>query len=98
MLLSSAYPLFGECSRRVVSIMQAFTAPVEPYPIDELFFEMLVLTPEVLQSHSRDLRQQVQRCMGIPVSIGVASSRTLTLSVDVGSRLVDLAHQQWAPR
>lgn len=76
-LLSSAYPLFGECSRRVVATMQAFTGPVEQYSIDEQFIDMSGLSLEALQAHSAELRQQVQRCTGIPVSIGVAASRTL---------------------
>lgn len=76
-LLSSAYPLFGECARRVVATMRAFSGPVEPYSIDEQFVDFSGLSLEAMQAHSLELRQQVQRCTGIPVSIGVAPSRTL---------------------
>ncbi|SFI13663.1 Y-family DNA polymerase [Modicisalibacter xianhensis] len=76
-LLSSAYALFGEMSRRVVATMQAHTGPVQVYSIDEQFIDLSGLSTEALQGHAAELRQEVQRSTGIPVSIGVAPSRTL---------------------
>lgn len=81
-LLSSAYALFGEMSRRVVATMRATTGPVEPYSIDEQFIDLAGLSLEALQAHAEELRQVVQLSTGIPVSIGVAPSRTLALSVE----------------
>jgi len=76
-LLSSAYALFGEMSRRVVATMRATTGQVEPYSIDEQFIDLAGLSLEALQAHAEELRRIVQLSTGIPVSIGVAPSRTL---------------------
>ncbi len=76
-LLSSAYALFGEMSRRVVSTMQAHTGPISVYSIDEQFIDLSGLSIDELQDHVAELRLVVQRSTGIPVSIGVAPSRTL---------------------
>jgi|TARA_B100000929_G_scaffold196298_1_gene155717 DNA polymerase V len=76
-LLSSAYALFGEMSRRVVATVRASTGRVQVYSCDELFADASGLSCEALQAHAEQLRHTVQRNTGLPVSIGVAASRTL---------------------
>lgn len=63
-----------------MATMRASTGWVDEYSIDEQFVDLSGLTLEALQAHAEELRYIVQRSTGIPVSIGVAPSRTLALS------------------
>ncbi|RKS87558.1 DNA polymerase V [Orbus hercynius] len=74
-LLSSNYELYGDMSKRVFDTVRDDTVDVEPYSIDEAFI-ILDGLPDVI-SHCQSLRARVIRHTGIPVSIGIASTRTL---------------------
>lgn len=60
-------------SRRMLSVVKATSPLVEYYSIDEMFFS--VANPQVEQA--RDLQAGVLQRIGIPVSIGIAPTRTL---------------------
>ena len=75
-LLSSNYELYGDMSRRVFDTVRAYTADVEPYSIDEAFIQLAGFTD--ITSHCKIIRAKVKRNTGIPVSIGIASTRTLS--------------------
>lgn len=77
-LLSSNYELYGDMSSRVQSVLEEFAPQVEPYSIDEMFVRFEGFEPTALAEHCRKLRQQVRQYTGIPVSIGVAPTRTLS--------------------
>ena len=70
---SSNYTLYGDLSRRVMQTMEQFTPDVEVYSIDEAF---LGLSGDV-EAIAGQLRQTVQQWTGIPVSVGVATTKTL---------------------
>lgn len=74
-VFSSNYALYGDLSGRVMSIL-ADTAPrVEVYSIDEAFLDLTgVADPLAL---CRELRERVGKHTGIPVSIGLARTKTL---------------------
>ncbi|MFY0989942.1 Y-family DNA polymerase [Halomonas sp. C05BenzN] len=76
-LLSSNYELYGDMSARVHQVLEEFSAGVEPYSIDEMFVRFDGFSPERLLEHCRDLRHKVRQFTGIPVSVGVAPTRTL---------------------
>ncbi len=74
-VFSSNYPLYGDLSQRVMNILARFTPEVEVYSIDEAFlFLDGVPTPDLVAA---DLVQKVKRWIGIPISIGVAPTKTL---------------------
>jgi len=73
-VFSSNYPLYGDLSRRVVATLEAFTPEVEVYSIDEAFLNLVGLDAE---STSWNIRKTVNQWTGIPVSIGVATTKTL---------------------
>ena len=73
-VLSSNYALYGDLSNRVMQTLQTFTPDVEVYSIDEAF---LGLTGTVSKNSMALLRATVYRWTGIPVSIGVATTKTL---------------------
>lgn len=74
-LLSSNYELYGDMSKRVFDTVRAHTSDVEPYSIDEAFIALDGFSD--ITSHCQRVREIVKRDTGIPVSIGIASTRTL---------------------
>lgn len=72
---SSNYTLYGDLSSRVVSVLREFTPELEVYSIDEAFlcFEGF----RHLEDHARNLRATVLQWTGIPVSVGIAPTKTL---------------------
>lgn len=78
-VLSSNYTLYGNFSSRVMSTLAEFTPDLEVYSIDEAFlsFTGIVAAADRL-SYARDIRQTVKQYTGIPVSVGVATSKTLS--------------------
>lgn len=76
-LLSSNYPLYGDMSRRVNALYRDNSAGVIEYSIDESFLDFDGFTRIQLEDHVQVLRQLVGRGTGIPISIGVSSSKVL---------------------
>lgn len=74
-LLSSNYELYGDMSRRVFSTLRDHTADLEIYSIDEAFIHLTGFGNVV--EYCKRLRYIVKRDTGIPVSIGLATTRTL---------------------
>ena len=74
---SSNYSLYGDLSHRVMSLL-ADTAPkIEIYSIDEAFMLMEGIDEARLDAICRALVCRIRRWVGIPVSIGIAGTKTL---------------------
>lgn len=73
-VISSNYALYGDMSARVMSVITAAAPEIEIYSIDEAFIDIDV--PHPVQ-FGRELRNQVYRWTGIPVSVGIARTKTL---------------------
>jgi DNA polymerase V len=73
---SSNYTLYGDMSARVMSVMSHFTPALEIYSIDEAFLGLQGFGPR-LESHAQALRAAVLQWTGIPVSVGIAPTKTL---------------------
>ena len=76
-VLSSNYALYGDISQRVMSILRQFEAEVECYSIDEAFLKLPESVPGGLEQYSQQIRTIVKQHTGIPVSIGIACTKTL---------------------
>lgn len=74
---SSNYALYGDLSRRVMSIVRDAAGSIEIYSIDEAFMHLEGMEAAQMTGLCRDLVQRIRRWTGIPVSIGIASSKTL---------------------
>ena len=74
-LLSSNYALYGDMSARVMTVLGQFSPRLEVYSIDEAFLDMSGMTDPVAYAHH--VRQTVQHWTGIPLSIGLAPTKTL---------------------
>ena len=74
---SSNFSLYGDLSERVMSIIRQHTSRFEQYSIDECFFNLDHVPAEQQKKYCEDLVRMIHRGIGIPVSIGIASSKTL---------------------
>jgi DNA polymerase V len=72
---SSNYALYGDMSHRVMTLLSEFVPEVDVYSIDEAFLRLP--TGERGAELAREIRRAVGRGTGIPVSIGIGSTRTL---------------------
>ena len=73
---SSNYTLYGDLSSRVMRVLSTFTPNLEIYSIDEAFLGLAGFENR-LESHARELRATVLQWTGIPVSVGIAPTKTL---------------------
>lgn len=76
-VFSSNYALYGDISARVMDQLTFFTPDVEVYSIDEAFLGLDGFAPAMLPDHMRHLRRSIRQWTGIPVSVGVAPTKTL---------------------
>jgi DNA polymerase V len=74
---SSNYTLYGDLSARVMSILSTFAPRQEVYSIDECFLDLDGLDPRSLMAYGQKMRQTIMRNVGIPVCVGIASTKTL---------------------
>jgi len=73
---SSNYTLYGDLSARVMQILAGFTPDLEIYSIDEAFLGFAGFEDRLVP-HARELRRTVLQWTGIPVSVGIAPTKTL---------------------
>ena len=73
---SSNYELYGSLSRRMMSIMSGFLPGQEVYSIDECFMHS-PWDSERTRRIAAVMRRAVLQGVGIPVSIGIAPTKTL---------------------
>ena len=76
-VFSSNFPLYGDMSSRVMSIISKFTPNIEIYSIDEAFLKFGGFENYDLQSYCEEIKKTVLKWTGIPVSIGVAPTKAL---------------------
>lgn len=74
-VFSSNYTLYGDMSARVMSILSSLAPEIEVYSIDEAFVNLDGITD--YQSLGRIIVNKVYKDTGIPVSLGIAPTRTL---------------------
>lgn len=73
-VLSSNYALYGDMSARVMETIRSMADHLEVYSIDEAF---VTLEPWQRAEFARELRSRIRQWTGIPVSIGIAPTKTL---------------------
>ena len=76
-VFSSNYPLYGDMSSRVMSILEQHTPNLEIYSIDEAFLQFKGFDLFDLEAEGHHMRRQIRRWTGIPVSIGMGPSKSL---------------------
>ena len=73
-VFSSNYTLYGDISHRVVQVLGQFSPDLENYSIDESF---LLLPPGEPLQQGDEIKRRVKQWTGIPVSVGIAPTKTL---------------------
>ena len=76
-IFSSNFPLYGDMSSRVMSILSKFTPNIEIYSIDEAFLKFEGFENYDLESYCQKIKNMVFKWTGIPISIGVAPTKAL---------------------
>ena len=77
-IFSSNYSLYGDISRRVMKTLKQFSPQMEIYSIDEAFLNLSSIRDENLFEHGNKIRKTVLKWTGIPTSIGIATTKTLS--------------------
>ncbi len=84
---SANFELYGDMSRRITEILTTVTPRIEVYSVDESFLDLSVLPIRDYQAWAQNLRRAIQQWTGIPVSIGIAPTKTLAkLAADRGKK------------
>jgi DNA polymerase V len=76
-VFSSNYALYGDISQRVMRTLALFAPEIEIYSIDEAFLHLEGISEEQLPPFTKQLREKVVQWTGMPISIGVAPTKTL---------------------
>jgi DNA polymerase V len=74
---SSNYTLYGDMSHRVMTLLEMFVPEMEIYSIDEAFLFFDGLAESSISSIGKRIIQTITRDTGIPVSLGIAPTKTL---------------------
>lgn len=74
---SSNFSLYGDLSSRVMSILAKHTPRLEQYSVDEAFMHCDHMPVGELKPYYEQVVRQVRKWVGIPISIGLAPTKTL---------------------
>lgn len=75
---SSNYQLYGDLSQRVMQILSDIAPEIQVYSIDEAFLAFPEeMKPADLYKLCIEIKKQIRKWVGIPVSLGIAKSKTL---------------------
>ncbi|MGC9366707.1 MAG: Y-family DNA polymerase [bacterium] len=76
-VFSSNYSLYADMSSRVMDVLRKFSPQVEIYSIDEAFLCVEKFKQKDYREYGEEIRETVAKWTGIPVSIGIAETKTL---------------------
>ena len=77
-VFSSNYSLYGDISRRVMRTLKRFNSKIEVYSIDEAFLDLSNFSDKEVKDVGKEIRNTVLQWTGIPTSIGIAETKTLS--------------------
>ena len=76
-VFSSNFALYGDMSHRVQEVLRTFAPSVEQYSIDESFLDFRGMDVPDMAAYAREISRTCRKMTGIPVSVGVAPTKTL---------------------
>lgn len=77
-VFSSNYTLYGDMSKRVMSMLSGFTPTIEVYSIDEAFLDFSgMIEGDSMKQYANNIVKKIYKGTGIPVSVGIAPTKTL---------------------
>jgi DNA polymerase V len=75
--LSANFELYGNISKRIIAILTHITPRTEVYSVDESFLDLSELHIADYEAWGQEVRARILHEVGVPVSIGIAPSKTL---------------------
>jgi DNA polymerase V len=91
MQFSANFELYGDISERITTLLTSITPHIEVYSVDESFLDLSKLNITDYTAWATVVRGQILKDIGVPVSIGVATSKTLAkLAAERGKKDVGL--------
>lgn len=83
-VFSSNYNLYGDMSRRVMSLLSLFFPKINIYSIDEAFIDLSEMKDTCcLVDISHKAVKSIHKGVGIPISLGIAPTKTLAKMASV---------------
>lgn len=77
-VFSSNYNLYGDMSRRVMSLLSQYSPKVDVYSIDEAFLNFTGMGESAqLTDYCKKMVRHIGKGTGIPISLGIAPTKTL---------------------
>lgn len=76
-VFSGNLSFYGEVSGRIMQNLSGFTDSLEIYSIDEAFLKLSIKAGDNPWVFASEIRTRIGRWVGIPVSIGIAGTKTL---------------------
>lgn len=76
-VFSSNYNLYGDMSRRVMTLLSEFTPKLSVYSIDEAFVDLSFVDKSQIHEVAQHIVDTIKRSTGIPVTMGIADTLTL---------------------
>lgn len=77
-VFSSNYNLYGDMSRRVMSLLSTYTPKLDIYSIDEAFLDLSDMgDPGHLTDYCKQMVRDITKGTDIPISLGIAPTKTL---------------------
>ena len=73
---SANFALYGDMSRRVMSVLSGFTPNQEVYSIDECFLDLSGIQEDI-REYGLKMKETVWKWTGIPVGVGIAPTKAL---------------------
>jgi DNA polymerase V len=84
---SANFEIYGDISKRITSLLITVTPKIEIYSVDESFLDLSTLPVKDYGEWGRVVRASILKNIGVPVSIGIAPSKTLAkFASDVAKR------------
>ena len=77
-VFSTNFTLYGDISKRVMTLLSTYTPHIEIYSIDEAFLDFSYIPYTQYYQKAVGIRNTIKRSTGIPISIGIAPTKTLS--------------------
>jgi len=74
---SANFETYGDVSKRITALLTTVTPKIEIYSVDESFLDLSTLPIADYGAWGRAVRALILKNIGVPVSIGIAHSKTL---------------------
>lgn len=74
---SGNFEIYGDISKRITSYLTTVTPKIEIYSVDESFLDLSSLPIKNYEEWGRVVVESIRRYIGVPVSIGIAPTKTL---------------------